>query len=364
MMRLLYRNSPWLWLAGMLAMGARLIASADSPLVTGDWVRVVGEGAGVTLQLNGSAGAGSLLFDLRESPMDLSGNTHISVVLANGTMAHLDARVIVANEALASERHAECRFFVKGGETEAMQVFLMRPYFPEDHHWRKAFGRIRGLPGGYQGIWSYLDLAAIGKVQVMVRWQGIDPGTDRITLSLPHGVGEYLTDNILPDDLPHPLLDRMGQLRGETWEGKVVDEAELAADGMRDFARYADHPVRDGLTQYGGWKDGPRLEASGHFRTKKIDGKWWLVDPEGYLFWSLGVTGAGGGATTQIKGREEFFPDLSIEPLWGTGADKRVYDFMAANQFRKYGEDWETANAAVTLGRMRAWGLNTIGAWS
>jgi hypothetical protein len=76
------------------------------------------------------------------------------------------------------------------------------------------------------------------------------------------------------------------------------------------------------------------------------------------------VTGAGGGASTQIKGREQFFPDLGGEPLWDAAAGSRDYDFMLANQYRKYGEDWESASAAVTLGRMRAWGMNTIGAWS
>ena len=24
------------------------------------------------------------------------------------------------------------------------------------------------------------------------------------------------------------------------------------------------------------------------FRVEKVDGKWWFVDPEGYLFWSVG----------------------------------------------------------------------------
>jgi hypothetical protein len=245
-----------------------------------------------------------------------------------------------------------------------MKVLLVRPYYPEDHPWRKAFGRIRGLPGGYQANWRAFDLSAVILVKVTATWEGNAPADGAIRLSFPHGMGELLTERISPDDLPKPLLDKMGQLVGETWEGKVTDEAELAADGKRDLAAYADHPVGESFSQYGGWKDGPRFDATGHFYTKKIDGKWWFVDPEGYLFWSLGVTGVGGGAATRISGREQFFPDLSDSPFFREDATIRGYDFILGNMHRKYGEDWEAANAEVTLGRMRSWGMNTIGAWS
>ena len=42
-------------------------------------------------------------------------------------------------------------------------------------------------------------------------------------------------------------------------------------------------------SKFGGWKDGPRLEATGYFRTEKVNGKWALVDPEGYLYFALGL---------------------------------------------------------------------------
>ena len=43
------------------------------------------------------------------------------------------------------------------------------------------------------------------------------------------------------------------------------------------------------LDRFGGWADGPKLNATGAFRTEKLDSKWWLVDPDGRLFFSLGV---------------------------------------------------------------------------
>jgi len=43
------------------------------------------------------------------------------------------------------------------------------------------------------------------------------------------------------------------------------------------------------LSRYGGWK-ARRVKATGFFRTEQVDGRWWLVDPEGYLFLSVGRT--------------------------------------------------------------------------
>ena len=42
-----------------------------------------------------------------------------------------------------------------------------------------------------------------------------------------------------------------------------------------------------------GFKNGPKYNATGHFRTQKINDKWWIIDPSGCLFWSTGVNAAG-----------------------------------------------------------------------
>ena len=40
--------------------------------------------------------------------------------------------------------------------------------------------------------------------------------------------------------------------------------------------------------QYGGWKT-EQYTATGFFRTEKIDGRWWIIDPDGYPFIHRGV---------------------------------------------------------------------------
>ncbi len=57
-------------------------------------------------------------------------------------------------------------------------------------------------------------------------------------------------------------------------------------EGQEDLKR---HPGVPHFNKYGGWADGPTLEATGWFRTEKYKGKWWLVDPEGKLFLAHGI---------------------------------------------------------------------------
>jgi hypothetical protein len=43
------------------------------------------------------------------------------------------------------------------------------------------------------------------------------------------------------------------------------------------------------LNRYGGRLDHPREQATGFFRTQKIDGRWWLIDPEGCRFYHVAI---------------------------------------------------------------------------
>ncbi len=63
---------------------------------------------------------------------------------------------------------------------------------------------------------------------------------------------------------------------------------ELQQRKQEEAADLAAHPGPDDWDLYGGWKNGPQLTASGRFRVEKIDAHWWLVDPQGRLFWSTG----------------------------------------------------------------------------
>ncbi len=56
--------------------------------------------------------------------------------------------------------------------------------------------------------------------------------------------------------------------------------------GCRTLDSIEDYEVKPEnfeLSKYGGWK-AHRVEATGFFRVEQIDGRWWAVDPEGYLY--------------------------------------------------------------------------------
>ena len=177
-----------------------------------------------------------------------------------------------------------------------------------------------------------------------------------------------------------PFVDRFGQFSHDDWPGKVHDEAELQKtreDEDAWLAAHRDSPI-PGCDRFGGWADGPQLKATGFFRTEKVNGKWWLVDPDGRLFLSHGVNCGWELASTGISGREGYFEKLppregATKPFW-TYHKKPVFrnfygdpknapfwsfSFSAYNCWLKFGDDWRRKNAENTARRMHAWGLNT-----
>ncbi|SDU17932.1 hypothetical protein SAMN05444156_2439 [Verrucomicrobium sp. GAS474] len=164
-----------------------------------------------------------------------------------------------------------------------------------------------------------------------------------------------------------PFVDGYGQYIHETWPGKVTRDEDLRESARQEEKDLADHPAPADRSRFGGWTKGPHLEATGFFRTEKYQGKWWLVDPEGWLFWSHGVTCCGlGGADTRMAGREKFFSDLpaSDSPLAQFMGKEGNFTYTQANLYRKFGSDWKNAYRDLSVRRLASWGMNTMGAWS
>ena len=89
----------------------------------------------------------------------------------------------------------------------------------------------------------------------------------------------------------------------------------------------------DERSVYGGFK-AHRVEASGFFRAEKIGERWWLVDPDGYLFISAGVNSVRTGKSEAAK----------------------------AASAQRFGSSQKWAQSAVQL--LRDADFNTIGSWS
>lgn len=163
-----------------------------------------------------------------------------------------------------------------------------------------------------------------------------------------------------------PFIDRYGQYKHRTWEGKITDDKHFETAKSQEKAALKKHTGSPEWNRFGGLANGPSYKATGNFRTQKIDGKWWLIDPEGKLFWSVGVNGAGKlVVNTPYKKREHFF-ETDFKNLGKNSKfkQKNSYNFGTQNLYIKYGKNAEEDYMGVTLDRMKSWGINTLGGWS
>ena len=174
-----------------------------------------------------------------------------------------------------------------------------------------------------------------------------------------------------------PFIDCYGQYKYKEWPGKIHSDEDLQKAREveeADLAKYAGPADRN---KYGGWASGPRQEATGRFYFKKVDGKWWFVDPEGCLWWSHGVVRVTpSSAVTPLDGRRNYFENLPkkgdefeqfyfthdslLKPYYTARHIKETYDFSSANCYRKYGKDYKQVYGELAHRRLQSWGLNTI----
>ena len=180
------------------------------------------------------------------------------------------------------------------------------------------------------------------------------------------------------------IVDGFGQFRPGSWPEKVSSVEMLRAKGAgeeRELARWlAGAPKRD---RFGGLPGNGGFRATGFFRTEQLDGRWWLVTPEGNPFFSIGMDVAAPSGATYVEGREFMFRDLparegELAAHWSDKDDRRglgaqrgrvfdhghAFDFYTANLERKFGADWRGRWREETADRLTAWGFNTIGNWS
>lgn len=223
------------------------------------------------------------------------------------------------------------------------------------------------------------------------------------------------------DDWLVGVVDKYGQNAKYHNELTVSTDAELiekANQERKELFASTGMPFR---SKFGGYTNAPKLKATGFFRTQKVDGKWWMVDPEGYLFFSHGPANVRMANMSTITGVDytdpkllnrsadevtpedsmgiveisndirktkvvtsalrnnmfEWLPDYD-DPLANHYSYRRsthkgpvphgeTYSFYRANLERRYGEstpnsflkDWHD----VTVERMKDWGFTSFGNW-
>ncbi len=241
----------------------------------------------------------------------------------------------------------------------------------------KMFG-MRGLPGGARTDSASLDWREVISFFIFLgEHQG--PVKFRVYgIEVVEGKTATMTEDWMkmsPEEF-FPMIDCYGQFKYEDWPGKIHSDEEFAERIATEKVDWEKNPRPEHWDEFGGWLNGPKLEATGNFRVEKIDGKWWFVTPKGNIFWSHGTDCVGmGNGSGPISYREHFFEGLPEKsPFYGTGystigfykdkGEYRTYNWTQSNLLRKYGREFAKIHSEVAHNRLASWAMNTIGNWS
>lgn len=259
--------------------------------------------------------------------------------------------------------------FLRPGEVKPFNVFLYRTDEEKLKYPALApFAGMSGLPGGFLTHWHNLDAADVERLQF-----NLLPADHAQSLIVRRVVA---THPVVPDKLRDdpagffPFVDKFGQYRWADWPGKIASDEQLKQAANAEAADLKAHPGPAGWDEYGGWAAGPQWKATGHFRTEKVGGKWWLVDPAGRLFWSHGPNSVGyDSGRTAVTGRERFFQELPPKTgpfagVWNSADGIERVNLVEANMARQFGPDWQIHGRDLAHRRLKSWGMNTIGNWS
>lgn len=162
-----------------------------------------------------------------------------------------------------------------------------------------------------------------------------------------------------------PIVDEFGQSNLVTFEDKIKSLEQLKSEWKTEEDNLS--KTEDfNYSKYGGYLNA-QLEATGFFRTQKLDDKWWFVDPEGYQFLSLGIdciSPGNGGNVNRLDKRSNFIKQLPPQG-YGSNPDRpNTVSFGTWNLFRRFGEDYASKSKEMIIDRMSNWGINTIANWS
>jgi len=191
-----------------------------------------------------------------------------------------------------------------------------------------------------------------------------------ITLAVEDPGDEYLGDL--------PVVDEFGQHNLVDYPEKIRSLEQLQAEWATEDQELAEAAPDYNYSKYGGYLQ-KQVKATGFFRTEMIDGRWWYVDPDGYLFLSIGSAGnsGGGGNFKEMEKRGHWLKETPPEFLRQAPANNRggqnqttvgsnrggqssnTVNFGTWNLYRRYGENYREENVKTNVKRMEKWGVNT-----
>ncbi len=179
-------------------------------------------------------------------------------------------------------------------------------------------------------------------------------------------------------DCQEKLIDRFGQYSRKDWPRKVTGEADLIRYLLQEKSKEAAYPD-PAWNRWGGDTRIRLTEGTGYFGKVKKDGRWFLTDPEGCAFFSMGADCVAARADARIDGLEALLEDLPspdsaegvglYSPMrenWGETKRPggKLFSYERWNLRRAFGSGWETAWQLMVTGQLMRMGMNTLGNWS
>jgi hypothetical protein len=292
---------------------------------------------------------------LRSSSAEYSSGLRLLPPAGKNSFDVSSSRYIVADvENLGSHQQRIC-LQIKDGEKDVYSSIAVDPKEKTRIKLHLPHKSIYEHPADAKGM-KTLDTANVKEISFLVIWPYEGQFNNLVNLRISNirlvGALDWAR-RVAPADYL-PFIDKFGQFAHGRWKGKVVSYDELRKDLEREKAGLK--PAPEEWDEYGGWKNGPQLEATGNFRTEKTDGKWWLVTPSGHLFYSLGIN------VVKIDSDAQNGYD---HPDWYAGAVSSSMSFTTWNLREKFSRSsFQDDYYSFVLGRLDSWGINTIGNWS
>ncbi len=218
---------------------------------------------------------------------------------------------------------------------------------------RSVYGAPESIPGP-----KIIESDRVNWIEIYMQWPFEKKAANLLDCRLSNLrlVGEPDAPHTKPAADYFPFIDKYGQFMHADWPAKIRSDSDLREARAKEAAELTASRRPAEWNRFGGWANGPRLKATGHFRTEKHNGKWWLVDPEGRLFFSHGIdvlyTHTDSTRTQDHKHWFDFPADSwTVQPT-------------DTNLAIKYGKrDYDADFYATLQKRLVHWGMNTIGNW-
>lgn len=217
-----------------------------------------------------------------------------------------------------------------------------------------------------------VDLAKVDRMELTILHKR--PGAVRWCMTPLQAAAEEIekiTQPLLPKGR---LIDELGQSTLHDWPGKTRGMAELKKRIQSQWENVSKTAWPEEFTRWGGWKARKLTNGSGFFRTHNDGKRWWLVDPEGYAYWSAGLDCVRVDTDARYNGLESaltWLPDSKGEYQEIFRNDDREHpgekyiNYLAANIIRSLGrEGWRDKWAKIALAEMKRLRFNTVANWS